>query len=159
MKDTSEEKGRPTMIRIARTRSALAALLLGGALAASGLQLAQDVAPQAAHAATKYSSFLGAWRNVDSNTTDITRMNIIAYSPTIDQVDVYGRCHPTDCAWGRATLISDGSPTMSATYHFSFATKTVYVWRDGSFLRAYTYTHFIDNSGRKDYSTRDIFQH
>ena len=141
------------MIRIAPIRSTLAALVLGTALAAPGLQLAQ-----AAHAAPDYASFLGAWSNVNTATAGITRLTVVAYSPSIDQVNVYGKCHPTDCAWGRATLISDGILTLSATYHFSFATKYIYMWRDGSLLRVYSYTHFIDGSGRKDYSGHDIFQ-
>jgi hypothetical protein len=141
------------MIRPSRIRTLLISLVLGIAFVLPGLHLTP------AHAATNYASFLGAWHNVNSSTTGITRMNIIAYSPTIDQVDMYGKCHPTDCAWGRATFISDGSPTLRATYYFSFAIKTLYVWRDGSFLRVYSYTHFTDNSGRKDYSSNDIFVH
>lgn len=151
------------MIRIAPIRSTLAALVLGTALALPGLQLAQQVAPQAAHAAASSRAdlltFVGSWRNVNTSTAGITRIQIFFYGPTgIDLVDVYGKCHPTDCYWGRAAIISDGSPTVSATYHFSFATKYVYMWRDGSLLRVYSYTHFTDGSGRKDYSAHDIFQ-
>lgn len=36
--------------------------------------------------------------------------------------------------------------------------QLVGLWRDGSLLRAYTYTHFTDKSGRADYGTHDIFQ-
>jgi hypothetical protein len=140
------------MIRPSRIRTLLISLVLGLAFILPGLNLTP------AHAATDYASFVGAWHNVNSGTEGITRLNIIAYRPTIDQVYVYGKCYPTDCAWGRATFISDGSPTLSATYYFSFATKSIWVWRDGSFLRVYSYTHFIDNSGRKDYTSEDIFE-
>ncbi len=149
------------MIRFTRIRAALAGLLLGAAVVLPGLQIAQTIAPQAAHAAgngVDLTTFVGYWRNADAHTSDITAMHVyFSMSYNADRVDVWGKCHPTDCYWGTATIVPDGSPTVLATYHQSFATKSVYMWRDGSLLRVYAYVHFTDNSGRKDYSTKDIF--
>ena len=112
------------------------------------------------HAAgTNLAAYVGYWRNADPATRSITNLHVYYASPYhADRVDAWGKCHPTDCYWGTATIIPDGTPTARATYRFSFATKSVYMWRDGSLLRTYTYTHFTDHSGRADYSTNDIFR-
>jgi hypothetical protein len=159
--ETLDQKGPPTMIRFARIRTILAGLLVGAAVTLPGLQIAQSIAPQAAHAAgsgVDLTTFVGYWHNVDSGTTNITNMHVyFSTSYNADRVDVWGKCHPTDCYWGTATIVPDGTPTVLATYHFSFATKSLYMWRDGSLLRVYSFTHFTDHSGRKDYSVNNIF--
>jgi hypothetical protein len=95
------------MIRFARIRTSLAALILGGALA---LPPAQSVAPQAAHAAggptPAQASILGYWHNADPNTRDITLIHV-TYDAFWhkDRVDVWGKCFPKDCYWGTQDVI------------------------------------------------------
>jgi len=75
-------------------------------------------------------------------------------------IQVFGACSPKDCDWGTRQLKAysyfGGSATlMKATYKPSFATKTLDIElhndNQGKRLIIYSYTHFTDASGRKDY--------
>lgn len=95
------------MIRIARSRTALAALLLGAAIA---LPLTQGAAPQAAHAASgptpAQASVLGYWHNADPNTRDITVIRV--YYDAFwhrDRIDTWAKCFPEDCYWGTQDVL------------------------------------------------------
>jgi hypothetical protein len=143
------------MIRIARIRTLCAATLLGAALLLPGIQLTQELAPSAAHAAAPSVSMLGTWYNFDHQTRNVTHFSIssLFFGTSIHS---YGACVPTDCDWGSAPLtIASGIGT--ATYHFSFAVVTETVVPSGPFMRLYTQTHFTDNSGRVDSKTLDLY--
>jgi cathepsin K len=48
----------------------------------------------------------GTWNNVDPNTGSLTRVIVTTNST---QVHCYGKCTPTDCDWGTAPLIPNGT--------------------------------------------------
>jgi hypothetical protein len=149
------------MIRVSAIRNTLAALLLGASIGAPALPLLQG-SMQAAHAAANtvnLASFVGTWSNVNPNTPSIVALRVNRYVSPSDfnvsyNLGTWGACHPTACAWGTANLVA-GTSYATALYRFSFAIKTVRVWRDGTFLRTLTHTHFTDNSGRHDYDSYD----
>lgn len=112
----------------------------------------------------------GNWRNINSGTKAITRVNVGFTCGDVRSCDTdgnctggqsfftvrtFGKCSPTDCDWGarRAATMSDG--WQRATYSHSWATKYVwiktYVFGSTTYLRVYTWTDFTD--GRSDYST------
>ena len=105
------------MSRLARMRTALAALLLGTALA---LPLTHGLAPQAAHAADSTTAhvngYFGTWRNADPNTRGIAVIQVTK-DPFwgTQRIDVWGTCHPVDCYWGHSWL----SYNLGATLAYS----------------------------------------
>jgi hypothetical protein len=102
------------------------------------------------------SSFVGNWANKDFQTRSITRVQIRLDSTNVI-AHVWGRCHPTECDWGDTTAIAKGK-TLSLTWDHGFAvdTQELTLMADGS-LQIVGHTHFTDNSGRKDYDSKDIF--
>ncbi len=104
---------------------------------------------------TGASSFVGDWTNKDFQTRSITRVqirldgtNVIAHA--------WGRCHPMECDWGDTTAIVKGQ-TLTLTWKQGFAivTHELTVLADGS-LQVVGHCHFTDNSGRKDFDSKDI---
>jgi hypothetical protein len=104
----------------------------------------------------------GTWRNIDPNTSGMTEARIESHcgdnvlcdengNCTSDSgwyIRLYGRCHPTDCAWGQVQAVelaaSDGR-WLHATYHFAFKTSTAwlktYSYSGRTYLRAYVVNH------------------
>jgi len=101
--------------------------------------------------------FIGQWVNEDSNTGGITKV-LIDYVDGKIAVQMWGKCHPEDCWWnGSPWFIENkvslfGEETISATWTFTFAieSQTLRVLADGK-LSIVGYTHYTDNSGRRDY--------
>ena len=102
----------------------------------------------------KASGFIGEWTNKDFKTRSITRVHIRQdSSKTI--VHVWGRCHPKECDWGGATATIKGSALAVTWEHgFSVVTQELILLPDGG-LQLSAHTHFTDNSGRKDYDTKE----
>jgi hypothetical protein len=141
------------MIRFTRTRTTLAALLLGGALALPILPAAH-----AAPARTFAASLVGNWKNASGPATrNITRLQF--YYAGLGQlyVHVYGKCQPVDCDWGSAPVTFPIARPAQAVFRFSFATKTLEIVKQGYEVTAETFTHFTDGSGRQDYHSIDDF--
>jgi hypothetical protein len=102
----------------------------------------------------------GDWQNVDPNTRDLVEIVIKGV-----KIHPYGQCHPTVCDWGVIKAKSFASNVNStdisrllAKKHNDFDTVeiTLSLEADGR-LRAECFTHFIDQSGRADYSTVNYF--
>jgi hypothetical protein len=113
------------------------------------------------------AQFAGDWRNVDTNTGGITKINI-AISGDSANVHVWGKCHPTDCDWGDVTAFTF-SPDVSsdpisqaqalmARYDAGFSETTLFIKPQGNRLSVQSYTRFKDNSGRSNYGSSDVFQ-
>ena len=105
---------------------------------------------------TQATDFVGKWTNKDFQTRDITRVYIRQDGDTAI-VHEWGRCHPKECDWGEATVTQKGS-ALSVAWQPGFAVEIqeLTLLADGS-LQVTMHTHFTDNSGRKDYDTKDIF--
>lgn len=135
-----------------RTTFLLAGLLLG--LVSSG-------------AFAALSEFGGSWRNVNADTSGITRLQVEVNGTNVT-VHAWGKCHPQDCAWdparGYAYASSAGTPlaanagAVSAVFKTNFS-ETILLLHPGrgNSLRADVYTRFTDNSGRSNYASTERF--
>jgi hypothetical protein len=108
-----------------------------------------------AAASAQKGRFVGTFVNEDPDTGGITRL--VLYED--DTVNVWGRCHPTDCNWGEETAFAYGShvaadlrttaDAMSATYVKGFATKILLITPlKGDRIRVDVFTRFTDRSRR-----------
>jgi hypothetical protein len=108
--------------------------------------------------------FLGSWKNMDEKTRGITRIAIRNEGKAL-LLQVWGRCHPTDCDWGsvQATAFSGsiegrGSDIRSigAVFKTGFAETNLSIYPvDGNIIRVESTTHFTDRSGRSDYAASE----
>jgi len=112
-------------------------------------------------------NFVGDWRNVDTSTRDLTRINIFPVNQTFVQVRgrAFGRCHPSNCDWG--TEDAHGGPddrTLIVRYPAKAQNGTVFAQRkltltfDGASpptrINYLLNTHYVDFSGRPDWIRR-----
>jgi hypothetical protein len=108
--------------------------------------------PQAA-ASQQQSSFIGEWRNEDSQTQGVTRFSVAGSGPDELTVHPWGKCSPVDCDWKESpATVSDD--ILSVLWNRGFATCAWQVSQepDGR-LRVLEHIHFTD--GRRDvYATR-----
>lgn len=105
--------------------------------------------------------FQGTWRNTDPNTSGVTALDIRVLGSNMT-VAAWGRCHPSDCSWGRVDTNAYGpnvssdlyatADALSARFRTSFS-ETMVIVRPGGVDRvvAQVFTRFIDNSGRTPY--------
>jgi hypothetical protein len=121
--------------------------------------------PPAAAASFRASDYVGEWTNADPNTGGITRILVRKDSEKL-VVQVFGRCHPTDCDWGTVEAKPFGANVQSsadapinsvvATFLPGFAEKRLSLrltTRDT--LTSVVDTRFTDRSGRADYETTE----
>ena len=92
----------------------------------------------------------GTWLNTDANTGGITKLIVTNNK----EIQVFGKCSPTDCDWGKTGLTDYNNNTFSAGYKFSFKStsltltynnKTITLvmrdaYRDARGLRTSSYT-------------------
>lgn len=113
------------------------------------------------------SDFSGNWRNVNANTSGITRLHI-RISGTNVIIHTWGKCHPQDCDWGAvrgyayAASVSRPLPAnaraVSAVFKTNFSESILLLRPEQSNrLRADVYTRFTDNSGRSNYTRTEHF--
>lgn len=133
-------------LMIAASSSALAAALLSPALAAP-------------------ADFVGTWANKDANTGGVTRLVITSAGGNKLNIQVFGKCHPTDCDWGTTSVttyginVEDKNHTYAtANYNKGFANTLLTLNHAGSQIMLQSYTQFLDNSSRQNYYSRDYFQ-
>ncbi len=114
----------------------------------------------------------GDWRNIDANTRAMTRAlvdftcNDVVLCPvgqpcTIPEsfysMRMFGKCHPTDCNWGRLRAYDMGDGWIRSIYSFGF--KTSHVWLKTynfyglTYLRVWVHNDFTPADGRADYTT------
>ncbi len=120
------------------------------------LPLTPLLTPQRGYTA---ADFVGEWINEDPNTRGTTRL-VISLSGNTLTVQGYGSCSPTDCVWdpftAAASEANDGE--FSTRWTLSWAIKDFnYKLLSDSRLQAYTFTDFIDDSGRSDSTSEEYF--
>ena len=99
----------------------------------------------------------GEWVSISPRTRGITKI-VITSEPDGHIVEAWGKCHPTDCAWGRTGLarlgknVEDQSFTSGyAIWEPGFASKYVLLSLDRRLLRVETVNVFRDRSRRSSY--------
>jgi len=108
------------------------------------------------------SQFSGNWKNIDPNTGGITTLNIIVSGKNV-QLEAWGKCHPTDCYWGKVVayayapnvssdLVTTAN-TLSAIFNTNFSQTIMIIYPQMvNRIEAKVLTHFTDNSNRTDYT-------
>jgi hypothetical protein len=120
--------------------------------------------PAVADAPNYTTEWTGTWVNQNSNTSGITRFVLIPNGAHKFKVRVFGKCHPTDCDWGVTEMTTyarqDGYYFYgTANYAQGFKnSELIFTLAEGSVVLE-SFNHFLDNSGRQNYYTRDQFTH
>ncbi len=109
------------------------------------------------------TEWTGTWINTDTNTSNITRFVVTPTGNHKFKVQVYGKCHPTDCAWGNAEMVtykrSDGYYFYGiANYKMNFKKTTLFFTLAEGPVVLQTFNQFTDRSQRENYYTSDQFQ-
>jgi hypothetical protein len=126
--------------------------------------------PSDAQALCAAQQMEGTWRNANSLTTGITRIQITfpcndtrPSNPAPPTIRVWGKCSPTDCDWGTEEIIctffseAAGQYThIVAVYNHGYAERSLeaYLLDDGRLFLS-NETTFTD--GRRDYSKGEFF--
>jgi len=99
----------------------------------------------------------GEWVSMSERTRGITKIVITSESDG-HVVEAWGKCHPSDCAWGWTALtrvgksVEDQSFTSGyAIWEPGFASKYVLLSLDRRMLRVETINVFKDRSRRSSY--------
>jgi CARDB len=112
------------------------------------------------------SDFIGEWVNVDFDTRGITRFVL---SPTADndilKIEVFGKCHPTDCEWGDTSLSLYGANVSDSDYQFASAryekgfadTIITMEFLDDGRIALDNFTEFLEDN-RENYHSFDLFR-
>ena len=113
------------------------------------------------------SDFAGNWRNADTASPAITRLQVNVSGDGVT-VHAWGKCHPQDCDWGTVrayayapavnSAIAANARAVSAVFGTGFsATLLVLHSQRADRLRVELYTRFTDNSGRSNYTRTERF--
>ena len=108
------------------------------------------------------NQFAGKWVNEDPGTRGLTSLQIEVRGRRL-RIQAWGKCHPTDCAWGyaqgtvhAATVAANPVEHAEAasTLYISSFSQTMMIIRpiDGDRLRVELFTKFTDESRRADYT-------
>jgi len=142
-----------------RTTAALA-----GAAIITAAGLTAVAAPALAAPATCPASPLdGAWHNMDPDTTSITRINVTVScgddGTNSYSVAVWSKCDTGECAWAVVPATLDETGWINAVY--TYDTYTSYLSlitgtdTNGTYLEAWDYDDYPDDSGHADVQTDD----
>lgn len=133
-------------LMIAATSVAMAAALVNPAAAAPG-------------------DFIGTWVNKDANTRGVTRLVVTSAGGDKLNIQVFGKCHPTDCEWGTKSLVTYGLNVQDSNHKYAttiynqgFSNSILTLSHIDNSIMLQGYTQFLDNSGRQNYYSRDYFQ-
>lgn len=90
---------------------------------------------------------LGTWINVDSKTNSITKIIISNTS----SIQVFGKCSPQDCDWGKRPLTLKGN-NFTALFEFSFKRSTITLSYNNDQLTANFSDVYTDSRPKRVYS-------
>ena len=109
-------------------------------------------------ASADISQFSGKWKNVDPNTRGLTTLQLEVKGTRV-RIHAWGKCHPSDCAWGYAegtayapsveSSLTETAQAISTIYLTSFS-EIILIIRpaeDGQ-IEVEMLTKFTDQSGR-----------
>jgi hypothetical protein len=119
---------------------------------------------------------VGDWRNINSSTNAMTRALVTFTCGDVIHCDLngnctggdsyystqmFGKCSPTDCAWGRVRAYPQYDGWIRSMYYFGFITSHVwlktYSYYGRTYLRVWVYNDFAASDGRTDYTTDEWF--
>jgi hypothetical protein len=105
----------------------------------------------------------GTWVNKDPNTKGITRFVLAPIGKHQFKLQVFGKCHPTDCAWGNAEMVtyqtSDGYYFYgTAAYKLKFKKTLLFLTLAEGPVVLQTLNQFTDKNDRPNSYTSDQFQ-
>jgi hypothetical protein len=106
-------------------------------------------------------AFPGHWRNVDSHTNNLTRVNIEPAGFGMVKVRGWGQCQPTDCDWGAVDgqFEPGGGGTVHAVFNSGFSiTKLDLFNAPGQRLSYQMHVKFTDHSGRAPYDVGGMLE-
>ena len=107
------------------------------------------------------NQFAGIWQNVDPQTGGITNIKIQVSGSRI-RIQTWGKCHPSDCAWGVAEGTAYASSVQSNLVETADTISTIYLTSfsqilliirptEGGQIQVESLTKFTDQSGRANY--------
>lgn len=110
------------------------------------------------------ADFAGTWVNARPTTNGITRVNVTTNAAGALEVQVFGRCSPSDCDWGKASVLTYGANvsdanhwTATAVYSKGFANTILVMNLRGKTMTVQSLTQFTDGSNRQNYTTTEAF--
>ena len=136
---------------------------------------AKHAAPKA-RAALCNAPLVGDWRNINPSTNAMTRSLVTFTCGDVILCDtngnctggesyystqMFGKCSPTDCAWGKVRAYPQYDGWIRSMYYFGF--KTSHVWLKPysyyglTYLRVWVYNEFAWWDGRAPYTTDEWF--
>ncbi|MBC7000953.1 hypothetical protein BIZ37_00175 [Photobacterium sp. BZF1] len=103
--------------------------------------------------------FVGKWNNADLNTQGITRIEIQKSKDGIT-AEMWGRCHPTECHWGKEIATYNiESNTLSVNWDHSFALRSqILQLNENQQLIVNSRSVYIDGSGRKTQEAEYLYE-
>jgi hypothetical protein len=104
------------------------------------------------------AGLVGEWCNKDFATRGNTRIHVRSDGTKL-MVQMWGRCHPTECDWGETAAFQDpkdNSTWVTWTTGFSVTSQKLTLLPDGN-LELAGHTHYTDSSGRADRDSKEIF--
>lgn len=115
-------------------------------------------------ASANINQFSGKWKNVDPSTAGLTSLEIAVEGKNL-RISTWGKCHPTDCAWGEARGTAYAPSVQSNLADTAQAISTVYETPLGQIIliirpvedgriEVEVLTNFTDKSGRTN--TREV---
>ena len=124
---------------------------------ASTMQLALVALLLCAAGTAAAQTMNGHWVNRDANTGK--RIGIVSVDISGTQIHPYGNCVPTSCDWGVIETRPAGQAgLLMGEANQGFADRRIEVsMQDGATLKMWINTHFLDNSGRADYTSVEFF--
>lgn len=117
------------------------------------------------------SQFTGRWVNVDNGTDGITAIQIFQTGTNVS-VSAWGKCSPTDCAWGNTaanvygTNVSanplDSAQAIAATFTTGFSSSLLLIQPEPSSgaakVKVELFTKYTDGSNRSPYTATYVMQ-
>jgi hypothetical protein len=118
-------------------------------------------------ASANINQFAGKWKNIDPNTGGLTTLQIAVRGKRL-RIHAWGKCYPSDCAWGyaAATVYAPGvtanpfeTAQVATTLYITSFKQTILIIRpmEGGQLSVETFTKFTDESARADYTVVETF--
>lgn len=119
---------------------------------------------------------VGDWHNITASTNAMTRALVSFTCSDVILCDtngkctggdsyystqMFGKCSPTDCNWGRVRAYPQNNGWIRSTYNFGFKTSQVwlktYSYYGLTYLRVWVYNDFTPSDGRADYTPDEWF--